>query len=538
MKKINKSTKTPPSGGGGLIDILIIGSGPIGSTYARLLNEEKPEAKILMVDLGPRLTEKTGQHFKNIPNEIERELVQIKSQGNHQKAYPMISVAERAIAAQKGHLSLDMLARPGTHLVTDNLKDLTENQLPAASLSSNVGGMGAHWTCACPRPGNGERIPFIPKKEMDSLLDKAEELLYVSQNTFPETPEGLAILKVLGGVFNENASLDRQVQKMPLACKVENDGTKYWTGTDLILGKLSEPNYQGNFEIRSETICRKLIFSDDKSSDIEHRVTGAILENLVSGEQEEITAKIVIVAADAMRTPQLLWASNIRPKALGHYLNEHTFIFSFAEIAPPPPMGEQKSDTKAPPLGAGGAGIIGVFWVPFDAPNHPFHGQVMHMDVSPIQIETHGNSKHIVGLGWGTLKELRYEDHIVFSETETDYLGMPKMNFKFSLTEKDKKNIENAFKMQEKALSAFGKLIKEGEQTLMPAGTSLHYEGTTRMGLLNDGTSVCDEYSKVWGFENLFVGGNGVIPTSTTSNPTLTSVALAIRACEKIIENW
>jgi choline dehydrogenase-like flavoprotein len=90
--------------------------------------------------------------------------------------------------------------------------------------------------------------------------------------------------------------------------------------------------------------------------------------------------------------------------------------------------------------------------------------------------------------------------------------------------------------MQEKALSAFGKIIKEGEQTLMPAGTSLHYQGTIRMGILNDGTSMCDEYSKVWGFENLFVGGNGVIPTATTSNPTLTSVALAVRACEKIIE--
>ncbi len=517
-------------------DILIIGSGPIGSTYARLLSEAKPNAKILMVDLGPRLTEKKGQHFKNIPTEAERELAQIKSQGNHQKAYPLISVAQRATAAQKGHLSLEMLARPGTHLVTDNLIDLSENQLPAASLSSNLGGMGSHWTCACPRPGNAERIPFIPKEEMDKLLDKAEELLYVSQNTFPETPEGLAILNVLGNVFNEKASPARQVQKMPLACKVEEDGTRYWTGTDLILGKLSEPDYQGNFEIRSETLCRKLTISDDGM-----RISGAILENLKSGKKEEITAQIVIVAADAMRTPQLLWASYIRPKALGHYLNEHTFIFSFVELkeeiisALGKPISEN-SEIRNPKSQIRIEPTIGVFWVPFDAPNHPFHGQVMHMDVSPIQIETHGNPKHIVGLGWGTLKELRYEDHIVFSETETDYLGMPKMNFKFSLTEKDKNSIKNAFKTQEKALSAFGKVMKEGEQTLMPAGTSLHYEGTTRMGDVNDGTSVCDEYSKVWGFENLFVGGNGVIPTSTTSNPTLTSVALAVRACERIID--
>ena len=527
-------------------DILIIGSGPVGATYAKIISDKVPQAKILMVDLGPKLSDKLGQHFKNIEGGSAKEEAQIKSQGPNQSAYPMITVAERAAAAQKGTLSLAMLARSGTHLVTDNLEDLAKNEMPAASLSSNVGGMGAHWTCACPRPGNDERIPFIPEKELNDAFIKAEELLCVNQNTFPDTSEGLAILTILGGVLNPQLSPERQVQKMPLASKPNEDGTPYWVGSDVILGDLAKPDYQGNFEIRAETICRKLLLKSDlenekSESQSQNRISGAVIEHLPTGKQEIVRAKIVIVTADAMRTPQLLWASGIRPKALGHYLNEHPFIFTFVELKPLSELTGLSENfaenlNTAVQIPKSKEPTIGVFWVPFDAPNHPFHGQIMHMDVSPLKIETHGNPKHIVGLGWGCLKEVRYEDHIVFSENEKDYLGMPKMSFKFTLTEKDRASIAEAMKIQAKAAAAFGKVIKEGEQTLMPPGTSLHYEGTTRMGKENDGTSVCDTFSQVWDFENLFVGGNGVIPMATTSNPTLTSVALAIRSAERIVK--
>lgn len=517
-----------------MVDVLIIGSGPVGATFARIISDQKPDAKILMIDLGPRLTDKAGQHIKNITDAAAQAEAQIKSQGAKQTPYPNISVAQRAQAVQRGELNADILARTGTHLVTDSPEDLAKNQMPSASMSSNIGGMGAHWTCACPSPGNAERIPFIPKEDYEKAFSKAAELLCVTQKAFPETPESVAILKTLGSVFNQKLSPDRQVQPMPLACKTDEKGERYWVGADVILGDLANSgNFQSfpNFEIRSKTLCRRLFTEGGK-------ITGALIEDLTTGETEEIKARIVIVAADALRTPQLLWASGIRPKALGHYLNEHPFIFTFVELKEDlvdKTIGKTYNpNTRTEPT-------IGVFWVPFDAPHHPFHGQIMHIDLSPMKTTVAhpsgaGGAKHIVGLGWGCLKEVQYKDRIVFSKTKKDHLGMPKMNFKFTYTEGDKKAIEQAKLMQTQAAQAFGKVIKDGDQTLMPAGTSLHYEGTTRMGETNDGTSVCDSYSQVWDFENLFVGGNGVIPMATTSNPTLTSVAMAVRASEKIVE--
>ncbi|QEC66842.1 hypothetical protein FRZ67_05820 [Panacibacter ginsenosidivorans] len=499
-------------------DVLIIGSGPVGATYARMIHDALPGIKITMIDLGPKVSDTPGQHVKNISNTQAQEKAQILSQGPIQKPYPTISVGERALAVQRGDLRPEVLARAGTHLVSNDAEDLKTNEMPAASLSSNVGGMGIHWTCACPRPGNTEKISFIPEDELESAFVKAEELLCVTQNAFPQNAESENILKVLNEAIGSKHSPSRQAQPMPLACKTDEKGNRYWVGSDVILGDIID---DVDFELRSETICRRLVYNNGT-------ITHAEIEHLPTATKEMMAAKIVITACDALRTPQLLWHSGIRPKALGHYLNEHPFIFTFVELNP---QSEIKNPKSADPT-------VGVFWVPFDAPNHPFHGQIMHIDLSPMKTTVAEPAKQIVGMGWGCIKQLSFDDQIIFSETEKDHYGMPKMSFQYKFSEEDLTAIEAAKKFQSKVAALFGKEIEDGQQTLMPPGSSLHYEGTTRMGVKDDGTSVCDTYSKVWGYDNLFVGGNGVIPTATTSNPTLTSVALAVRSAEKIVKQF
>jgi pyranose oxidase len=405
--------------------------------------------------------------------------------------------------------------------------------MPVAALSTCTGGMGAHWTCACPRPGDSERAAFIPKAELDDALDIAERYLAVTDKAFPDSAQGQAIQEGLSESFNERLGV-RKVAIMPLACTPNVDGGLDWTGGDTVLGPLIDASspFSANFEIRSETLCSRLLHAKG-------RVTGAALRDLRSGATYDVQANFVIVAADALRTPQLLWASGIRPEALGGWLNDQPQVLAGVTLKESMlgrrrkglAFGKDARMSEIDPTTA-------VFWAPFADPQHPFHGQIMHLDVSPIGLNTEvskEDSPGIVGLGWFCRKvDLRRADRVVFSDSKTDAFGMPAMRIEFELTERDLAEVELAKAEQLQAAAALGALLPGDPSRLLPLGSSLHYQGTTRMGERDDGESVCDNRCRVWGFENLFVGGNGVIPTSTACNPTLTSVALAVRSAERV----
>ena len=72
---------------------------------------------------------------------------------------------------------------------------------PAASASSNVGGMGSHWACCCPRPSGTERIDCISTGDLDRAFLQAERLLDVSAARF-DTPVNGYVRDTLGSVFD------------------------------------------------------------------------------------------------------------------------------------------------------------------------------------------------------------------------------------------------------------------------------------------------------------------------------------------------
>ena len=71
--------------------------------------------------------------------------------------------------------------------------------------------------------------------------------------------------------------------------------------------------------------------------------------------------------------------------------------------------------------------------------------------------------------------------------------------------------------------------------TLAPAmqPISRHWMGTARMGG-DPRRSVCDPWQRLWDVDNVIVTDSSVFPTSTGYGPTLTLVALAVRAARAL----
>jgi choline dehydrogenase-like flavoprotein len=510
-------------------DVVIVGSGPTGATYARLIADARPTAKVLMVEAGPAVTDPPGMHLANIGPQ-ERERAQIASQGPNHYRYPLATMSAIAHNAAGAERARALVTRPGLFQV--GMGDIGGDGFPAAQESCNVGGMGALWFGACPRPGDQERIDFIDPDVLDEALTAADGLLQVSNTQFLGSGFAKHVERVIGDVLNKGRAPGRRVQPMPMAVALTPSGVRRF-GPDVIFGTLLKGR-NPHFELRPETLCEQILMA-------EGRVTGVRLRDRATGTVTAVSAAYVVVAGDSFRTPQLLFASGIRPKALGRYLNEHPQVSIMAEVEGfGTDTGHVRTTGDTTAMSDSTAITVassGVTWLPYDGEIFPFHGMLARInpDTVPRSMDDRRERKPVISVHLFTTQELRFDNRLEFSETDKDWIGMPAMTIHHTLSDEDRATLKRGETEVLRLSHILGKPVDGEVPWVLPSGSSLHYQGTVRMGTADDGSSVCDATSRVWGTENLYVAGNGVIPTRTACNPTLTSVALSVIGARDIV---
>ncbi|WZH38375.1 MAG: GMC oxidoreductase [Microbacterium enclense] len=510
--------------------IAVVGSGPVGSAYARVLLETLPTARVIMFEAGPQITARPGESVRNIADPDEKARARERSQGPQAGGFraslgiPAGTVVEGMFTARQGTHLLDFGGEGSAHAPS----------FPAAAAATNVGGQGAHWTCAIPRPAFSEKLDFIDDEEWDDLISTAEGLLHKQSAAFSDSPVGAAIRTLLDREFGAELPEGYGVSTLPVAGDPQPDGSMRWAGSDTVLGPLIETGTDtaARFALRDLTLVRRI------EHDGQH-VRGVVVGDLRTGEESFVAADAVVVAADAFRSPQLLWASGIRPAPLGRYLTEHQVVISTVALDEDRMSALVTDDELEAELARRAVNptdpVAAVNRIPFSEPGHPYSAQIMYAETPPFPLApdhpARGNRWGFVNMGFGIRKFPRVEDGVTFTDDEFDYRGLPNFTIEYALTDREQKEIAEATERLRRAGDALGSFV--AEPRLLPNGSSLHFMGTMRAGT-DAATSVADPFSRVWGFDNLVVGGNGLIPTANTMNPTLMSVAIAVRGARHL----
>ena len=145
-------------------------------------------------------------------------------------------------------------------------------------------------------------------------IPRASRLLNTHSHEFDGSIRHNLVRDTLAAEFSE-LKAPYNVQNLPLGVerRKDNPALVRWTGTDHVFGPLADgPLDREPFILREQHRCDRLVPSRDGT-----RVEYAEVTNLMAWESLRIKAKTYIVCCNSYLTPQLLFASNIRPKPLG-----------------------------------------------------------------------------------------------------------------------------------------------------------------------------------------------------------------------------
>jgi choline dehydrogenase-like flavoprotein len=121
-----------------------------------------------------------------------------------------------------------------------------------------------------------------------------------------------------------------------------------------------------------------------------------------------------------------------------------------------------------------------------------------------------------------------------------DRWGIPVLRFHWGWSEHETRqavHMQNTFAQLIEAMGGRvkGEVLTDGAKAIAAGGSIIHEVGGALMGT-GAKESVTNRWGQTWDVGNLFITDGAVFPSNADKNPTLTIMALAWRAADRILE--
>lgn len=542
-------------------DALVIGSGAAGSFAVKELTQRGLE--VLLLEAGRNITE---EDFKNIPK------------GPRQKG---INLKARVVAALEGQPKQARVAFFGQQFKSFFVNDWqhpysTPSDKPFLWIRGRQLGGRLHTYGrvllrmsdidfkAASRDGHGEDWP-ISYAELAPYYDHVEEFLgvYGNHDNVKNLPNGK---------FSKQPKLTalEQAFKADVEAKWPERAVVSWRYTTPNLERVPPPilaaKATGRLTIRTDAIVKRITVDAHTG-----QATGAEFIDRVTKATHTVSANVVVLCASTIESVRLLLnsACSKHPNGLGNssgllgrYFMDQCPSLLFGSV--PNAKGWELDDSApADPFYGPTGGIYIPRFQNLERITHPKFARGFGIQGTIGRLYVPDDQPSKLGLmGFG--EALPNPDNcITLHPKRKDAWGIPIPHLKIALTPNEhellreqtraiREMVENSgFKVEfagstigvENSKDAFPEedwfsrfMFRTNFQKSMHMGAAIHECGGARMGD-DPKTSVLNAYNQCWDAKNLFVTDGSCFTSSGTVGPTLTIMALTVRACEYIAKS-
>ncbi len=386
--------------------------------------------------------------------------------------------------------------------------------------------------------GFGDNWP-IEYKDLAPFYDRVEPMFRVSGRK-----EGFA--QIPDGVFLPDESRDSVcVQRFLESCrKQEVPTTKQRRSTGTLASSLNlllpDALATGNLTLVPNAVVREI--TTDKATG---KVNGAMFVDRHSKREYHVKAKAVVLGASCLESTRILLNSGIANSSgvLGHYLFDQFYVKNVVQAIVPEARGGKATRNL---MGGGGyiprfrnlktksKDFIRGYSYDFGSGNSPgpqyfpSYGEKMWQQMADVQG---------AGFSLTTMGEVlpRFEHYARINRTKTDAWGIPVLHIQQKYTANEFAMAKDSMNTAEELCKSSGFEILAKHWEMVPPGESIHELGTCRMGA-DPKKSVLNGYNQSHDIKNLFVVDGSSFVSGGAQNPTLTILALTMRASEYLFE--